>query len=187
MFDVDDGQSAAAIAILDSCLLPAAASSPVDACDATSLLWRLAATGMDVQDRWIRLSDAFARHWQPGFWPYLDMHAALAHRRADQPQRAAQLAHSVAVRAAAGDEPARRARLITLPFLRALDTALAGESQGDACAAGPLRALLEAAGGSRLQMQILASLPHERAPHARTAASRSTRAYAGGGDVDHYR
>ena len=79
MFDAEDGNVASALGILDAWLLPASAGSATDACDAAALLWRLATDGVDVEGRWRKVSDAFERTMTPGFWPYVDLHAALAH------------------------------------------------------------------------------------------------------------
>ena len=84
MFDAEEGNVASALGILDTWLLPASARSPLDACDAAALLWRLATDGVDVEGRWRKVSDAFERTMTPGFWPYIDLHAALAHFSADQ-------------------------------------------------------------------------------------------------------
>ena len=84
MFDAEDGNVASALDVLDAWLLPASAGSPLDACDATALLWRLAADGVDDEGRWCNVSDAFERTLTPGFWPYVDLHAALAHLTAGE-------------------------------------------------------------------------------------------------------
>jgi hypothetical protein len=46
--------------------------------DATALLWRLYLEGTPVGDRWQPLADAWARTLSPGFYPFNDMHAAMA-------------------------------------------------------------------------------------------------------------
>ena len=155
MFDVEDGQTASALALLDNCLLPAARQSPVDACDATSLLWRLASPDIDTGARWQALSDAFERKWQPGFWPYVDMHAAIAHMRAGQPQRSLQLARSIELCAAQDSPSAWRARQVTIPFLQAV-AQWQGQDGDAATTVDGLRPMLRAAGGSRLQMEVFA-------------------------------
>jgi hypothetical protein len=156
MFDVEDGHTASALALLDNCLLPAARQSPVDACDATSLLWRLASPDMDTGARWRQLSDAFERRWRPGFWPYVDMHAAIAHVRAGQTQRSQQLARSIELCAAQNDLSAGRARQITIPFLQAVAQWQSQDGDAATMTLDDLRPMLHAAGGSRLQMEAFA-------------------------------
>jgi hypothetical protein len=180
MFDVEDGRTESALALLDNCLLPAAQRSPVDACDATSLLWRLASPDIDTGARWRQLSDAFARNWRPGFWPYVDMHAAIAHLRAGDSQRSQQLARSIELCAAQDHPSAGRARQITIPFLEAVAKWQSGD--GDAASARliDLRPMLHVAGGSRLQMKIFANPGEIRAPGRTAPVRMSVPSRAGG-------
>ena len=60
MFDVEDGNVASALGILEHWLLPASADSPLDACDAVALLWRLGTEGVGDEGRWSKVSEAFA-------------------------------------------------------------------------------------------------------------------------------
>lgn len=152
MFDLDVGRADSAISILDGCLLAASDESPVDACDAVALCWRLARAGIDVGDRWSRLSDAFEARWQPGYWSYVDLHAAVAHGEAGKTQRLQVLESAIAACATTGSFAGERARRITLPTLGALDAWLAGDREGAArrLAAAPDR--LREAGGSRAQI-----------------------------------
>lgn len=188
MFDVEDGRIAPAMNLLDTCLLPAARHSAVEACDATSLLWRLASQDVEIGDRWQQLSDDFERTWQPGFWPYVDMHAAAAHVRAGNLQRSQRLIRSVEVSAAQCGQSAWRARQVTLPFLHALLMWHAGNRTTAATALTGLRTVLHAAGGSRLQLDIFA-MPGGTTASSRTASmplATVAPAY-GGGHVHHYR
>jgi hypothetical protein len=89
--------------------------------DATTLLWRLADEGVDVGNRWFSLSDAIERPWQPGFCPYVDLHAAMAHLRAGQRLRADRLMRSVELGAAENHPSGIRTRNVTMPLLRAID------------------------------------------------------------------
>jgi hypothetical protein len=118
-------------------------------------LWRLADEGVDVGNRWFSLSDAFERPWQPGFCPYVDLHAAMAHLRAGQGLRADRLMRSVELGAAENHPSGIRTRNVTMPLLRAID--VWGGSDRHAASGAPtnLRPLLDAAGGSRIQMQLL--------------------------------
>jgi hypothetical protein len=120
MFDAEDGDAASALAILDKWLLPAGESSPIDACDATGLLLRLSAQGLDDAGRWRRISDALERNLIPGFWPYVDIHAAIAHHAAGKPQRVQRLFTAISTRAKGADHAGHRARTVTLPTVRAL-------------------------------------------------------------------
>ena len=46
--------------------------------DATALLWRLHLEGQAVDGRWRQLADAWGRVLTPGYYPFNDMHAAMA-------------------------------------------------------------------------------------------------------------
>jgi hypothetical protein len=157
MFDLDEGRAAPALRILDTCILPAAMRSPVDACDAVSLLWRIGAEDDNVDGRWRQLSDAFEVHWQAGFWPYVDLHAALAHLRAGQREPFASLLRGAAEFARGNNTVATRARDITLPLLRTLAADNDAIRSRAATAIAGLGPLLDSAGGSRLQLGVFAS------------------------------
>ena len=154
MFDVESGHAARALATLDDVLIPCAADSASDACDATSLLWRLEIDGLDPGRRWSALSDCWAAQTAPGFWPFLDLHAAITFNLAGDYRRANALECAVA-RCARGDTPvARTARAVTLPGLRGIESFAAGAY---ADAAGTLRTLrrsVEQIGGSHAQQEL---------------------------------
>jgi hypothetical protein len=187
MFDVDDERTASALAILDTCLLRAAQTSPVDACDATVLLWRLAAKGLDVGNRWLSLSDAFERIWQPGFWPFVDVHAAMVHLRAGNGLRADRLARSVEIYAAENHPIAIRARKITVPILRAINVWNSGHHRAALAPRKDLRSLLDCIGGSRVQTQMFANLQNEAVPREHEPSSPIPLRLAGEDHVNHYR
>ena len=140
MFEVQEGKFEAALGILDDWLLPGSDASPIEACDATGLLWSLAEKGVPDGGRWRRLSDAFERTLTPGFWPFVDLHAAVAHFAAGQQARLLRLVDSLGRCAERDDFAGRRARTVTLPGLHAL---LAGAHPS-----------LAAAGGSRVQLEL---------------------------------
>ena len=154
MFDVESGHAARALATLDELLIPCAADSASDACDATALLLRLEIDGLEPGRRWSALSDCWAAQAAPGFWPFLDLHAAIAFNFAGDCRRAKVLECAVA-RCARGDTPAARtARAVTLPGLRGIESFAAGAYED---AAGSLRALqrsLEQIGGSHAQQEL---------------------------------
>jgi len=140
MFDAELGDFASALAILDQWLLPASESSTLEACDATGLLWRLTMEGVDDAGRWKRISDAFERQLTPGFWPFVDVHAALAYHAAGEPGRLRRLVAAIEQCAKNADHAAHRARTVTLPALRAL---LSGRQPS-----------LLGTGGSRIQLGV---------------------------------
>jgi len=140
MFDVDAGNVGSALGILDEWLLPASDDSPIEASDATGLLWRLAEEGVPDGGRWRRLSDAFERTLTPGFWSFVDLHAAVAHFAAGEQARLMRLIDALGRCAERDDFAGLRARTVTLPGLHALFTGG--------------RPSLADAGGSRIQLEL---------------------------------
>jgi hypothetical protein len=173
MFDAEEGNIASALAILDGWLLPAIAQSPLDACDAAGLLWRLAIEGVDDGGRWRKVSDAFDEATTPGFWPYVDLHAALAHLSAGEEIRAQRLAQAIERCAEGADYAALRARHVTLPGLQALDAWADGRYGEAAELLARLRPFLADAGGSRVQLEVFKSIEDEAATRRRALPSES--------------
>ena len=163
MFDAVQGNIAPALRILDAWLIPASAKSPLDACDATDLLWQLSTEGVDDKGRWCKVSDAFDRTLTPGFWPYVDLHAALAHLAAGQKARAQRLARAIEHCAQGENYAALRARHITQPGLRALGAWAEGRYGDAARLFAALHPLLGDAGGSRVQLEVFKSIEREAA------------------------
>ena len=161
MFDAERGELESALAILDDWLLPLCAASPLDACDAVGLLWRLVLAGVDPGERWPALSDAFEHATTPGFWPYVDLHAAFAHRNAGSEARAQRLAAAIERCVCGSDYAALRARLVTQPGLQALDAWADGRYADAARMLGELRGFIADAGGSRVQLELFASIERE--------------------------
>lgn len=161
MFDAEAGDLASALGILDGWLLPASAASALDACDAAALLWRLTIEGVGDEGRWSSLSDAFERTVTPGFWPYVDLHAALAHLTAGKQARARRLAHAIEGCAEGDSYAALRARHITRPGLQALAAWAEGRYGEAAELLARLRPFLGNAGASRVQLQVFESIERE--------------------------
>lgn len=154
MFHVEQGNYASAMGILDGWLMPASAQSALDACDATALLWHLHEEGGDDEGRWLRLSDAFERAVTPGFWPFVDLHAAIAHAAAGQHARFQQLTRAVDRYAEGRDFAASRARSITQPGLRVLQAWAEGRYGQAREQWNALRAMLSECGGSHVQLEL---------------------------------
>ena len=161
MFDAEDGNVASALRIFDTCLLPASAQSQLDACDAAALLWRLATDGFKDEGRWCSVSDAFEQTLTPGFWPFVDLHAALAHLSAGKHERFQRLLQTIERSAEGKDYAALRARYITQPGLQALGAWAEGRYGEAASLLASLRPFLGDAGGSRFQLEIFKSIGRE--------------------------
>ncbi|HKQ26253.1 MAG TPA: hypothetical protein VJT81_17525 [Burkholderiales bacterium] len=161
MFDTEAGNVASALGILDAWLLPASVGSPLDACDATGLLWRLAIEGVHDEGRWCKVSDAFERTMTPGFWPYIDLHAALAHLSAGKHARAQRLVDAIELYAQGSHYGALRARRVTQPGLQALGAWAEGRYGEAAGLLARLRPVIAEIGGSPLQLEVFKSIEHE--------------------------
>jgi len=153
-FELAAGAPERALATLDQHLIPAAFLSASSTADATALLWRLQLDGFDPGWRWRVLSNCWKAHSSPGFWPFLDLHAGIAFNAAGSFDRALRLERAVAVCAATDSDRARRARLLTLPGLRAIE-AFVAEAYGTASVAlGALRPALDQLGASQAQISL---------------------------------
>jgi len=181
MFDLENGDSRSALSILNEWLLPSSATSVLDACDATSLMWRLDRAGVHTGRRWGKLSDAFDQA-APGFWPYIDLHASLAHSLARRPERAGRLALAVEECARGTSYAALRAREITLPGLAAFGALADGRLDEARRMFARIAPLLSEAGGSRAQLEIFYrvgdQLPRSLAAPKRRGLKRSHTARA---------
>jgi hypothetical protein len=178
MFDAGEGNVASALGILDTWLLPASAGSAPDACDAAALLWRLATDGVDVEGRWRKISDAFERTMTPGFWPYVDLHAGLAHFSAGQKARAQRLVHAIERCAEGSGYSALRARHVTRPGLRALGAWSEGRYGEAAELLAGLQPVLGDVGGSRVQLEVFKWIEHEAVRRQRAGQCRQPRPQA---------
>ncbi|HEX4985546.1 MAG TPA: hypothetical protein VFV71_05665, partial [Burkholderiales bacterium] len=176
MFDAMEGNLVSALGIADGWLLPAGTHSVLDACDATALLWRLATLGVDMGNRWSLVSDAFERNVTPGFWPYVDLHAAFAHWNARQPERLRALARAIDECAEESDYAALRARHITRPGLQALQAWTDGRHDQAIELFAGVRPRLGQMGGSRVQLEIFSSIEQEAVRRARRHGEQARRA-----------
>jgi len=164
--------TASALSILDTWLTPGVTRSALDACDVTALLWRLSTDGVDVASRFRTVSDAFEESVTPGFWPFIDLHAALAHVCAGDHARASRLAQAIARCAKVGDYSGVRARHITQPGLAALSAWAEGRYGEAAVLLAGLRRILSCGGGSRVQLEVFKSIEREAVRRHRARGNR---------------
>ena len=147
-----------------------AAGSASDACDATALLLRLEFDGLEPGRRWSVLSDCWAAQAAPGFWPFLDLHAAIAFNFAGDHCRANAFERAVA-RCARGDTPvARKARAVTLPGLRGIESFAAGAYEDAAGTLRTLRRSVEQIGGSHAQQELFDRMLREAERRLRSSS-----------------
>jgi len=183
IFELDSGKHEHALEILDRWLLPASHDSLLDACDATTLMWRLELEGLDAGKRWQRLSDAFDQS-TPGFWPYIDLHAGFAHLQAMHISRAHRLRTAVRACTRGDDYAALRARKITLPGLNAMWTRAIGQPAKASDMFAALQPLLAEAGGSGAQLEIFYRFASKSAAHSSCAPPAWSRRHFAGGNPE---
>jgi hypothetical protein len=153
-FELASGRASRALAALDNWLMPSASGSVSVAADATALVWTLQLDGGDPGSRWSLLSDCWEAHHSPGFWPFLDLHAAIAFNAAGHLDRAQRLADAIAAYACADTQRARAARVVTLPGLRAIQAFAAGAYASACGALHALRPAIDQLGASHAQVAL---------------------------------
>ena len=161
VFELEAGRLDAAIELLDDWVLPHAADSAQDAADATALLWRLEREGLEAGPRWEFLSDCWQARGGFGFWPYLDLHAAVAFHAARHPHRAVTLEAAVSARALAPDQIGERARYITLTGLRGVRHFAHAAYPEAVHWLGRLQHVAKAIGGSSAQIDVFTRMLRE--------------------------
>lgn len=170
-FEVALGERARALAVLDHLLIPESATSASSAADATTLLCRLQLDGIDPGSRWQALSDCWDVHSVPGFWPFFDLHAAIAFNAAGHFDRAQRLARAITAFARADSHAAHLARTVTLPGLHAIE-AFAAEAYASAYVMlQALRPALGQVGASQVQVSLFDRIRVEAKRRCRRAAS----------------
>ena len=168
MFELESGHPARALDILDESLMPHATHSASDAADATALLWQLEVDGVDPGRRWSLLSDCWAMHASPGYWPFLDLHAAIAFSAAGHTPRAQSLARAISACARRQAGAARAARVVTLSALRAIEAIAAGAYAEVRDILRGIQPALERIGGSHAQHELFRRMFTEAGRRLRT-------------------
>ena len=126
--------------------------------DASSLLWRLHLEGAPVGDRWQPLADAWSRILVPGFYPFNDMHAAMAFVGAGRLGLADELVTSLQhiVEEGRGDSTGRSmTSAVGLPVCRSLVAFGRGDDTGFLDHYLPVRERLHQFGGSHAQRDAM--------------------------------
>ena len=122
--------------------------------DATALLWRLHLEGTPTGDRWRSLADAWARSLEPGYYPFNDMHAAMAFVGAGDLARAHDLLAALEHCVDAGDTSTTAwamASTVGLPICRGLVSFAEGSYEVVLDELLPIRGRVHEFGGSHAQ------------------------------------
>jgi hypothetical protein len=171
MFELESGNPERALAILDDALMPRAAGSSSDAADATALLWRLGLGGAEAGGRWTTLSDCWAVHAAPGYWPLMDLHAALSFSAAGHGLRTRALERAIAARVGCGERAVSEVHVLTLSGLRAVETFVDGDYARARRMLVELQPMLQRIGGSHAQLDLFRRMYQEAGSHLRGTGS----------------
>jgi hypothetical protein len=107
---------------------------------------------------------------RPGFWPFVDLHAALAHVSSGRHHRMRALVEAIEQAGNGSSFAALRVRHVTLPGVRALDAWATGRYGDTARLLARLHPILPAAGGSTVQLEVFRQIAREA--RRRAAAQR---------------
>jgi len=126
--------------------------------DASALLWRLHLEGEAVGDRWQSLANAWGRQLTPGYYPFNDMHAAMAFIGAGDLERARDLVADLEVLIEKGDRETTgwvMTSRVGLPVCRSLVAFGDGAYEQVIDELWPVRARLHEFGGSHAQRDAM--------------------------------
>jgi hypothetical protein len=138
--------------------------------DATALLWRLHLEGSPVGDRWQPLAEAWARCLSPGFYPFNDMHAAMAFVGSGDLARAHELVSDLEHFVETGDQTTTSWRMtanVGLPVCRSIVQFGTGEYRLVVDELLPRRERFHEFGGSHAQRDAIERTLLESAIRAR--------------------
>jgi hypothetical protein len=155
LFKIALGEDKAALALFDEQVWPNESKAALELVDASSLLFRLQLSGVDVGARAERVASAWDDPIQRGYYAFNDAHAAMAYVAAGRLIEVRYLLRDLEQRVAEHDSNAHMTRDVALPFTRAL---LAFAEQRDAEVVEtllPLRQLAQRFGGSNAQRDVI--------------------------------
>jgi hypothetical protein len=122
--------------------------------DASALLWRVHLEGLPVGGRWQPLAEAWARSLSPGFYPFNDMHAAMAYVGSEDLNRARELVSDLERFVDVGDKATTgwaMTATVGLPVCRSIVSFATGEYPQVVDELLPIRDRLHEFGGSHAQ------------------------------------
>ncbi len=155
LFLLEAGDVAGALSLHDSTLHHEGSEDvALELLDATALLWRLHLEGTPVGDRWRALADAWARCLSPGYYPFNDMHAAMAFIGAGDLARAHDLVAALERFLDTGDRSTTgwaMSAAVGLPICRGLVSFAQGSYEAVLDELLPLRGRVHEFGGSHAQ------------------------------------
>jgi tetratricopeptide (TPR) repeat protein len=120
LFHLELGQYEAALALYDGPIRATQRPLCLSLTNATALLWRLDASGVDVGDRWPELADLWQGHADGKCLVFGDVHAAMAELRAGREGLIERRLEAMRETAASGCEAAPLYRKVGIPIVEGL-------------------------------------------------------------------
>lgn len=146
---------ASALALYDGPIRGGRSAIAVDLVDASALLWRLAASGIDVGDRWDELSEAWEAHADGHLYPFNDWHAAMAHLGAGKAGHVARILARYREASDADREASAWARETGLPLIEGFAAFHRGDYETAVEALADARHVANTFGGSHAQRDVI--------------------------------
>jgi tetratricopeptide (TPR) repeat protein len=180
LFHLDLGEHERVFELYDQRIRPVQTQVALEMVDASAMLWRLHARGIDVGSRWQPLADAWRPIAEEGFYAFNDCHAVMAFAGAGD-FAAAERSVAALERAARGEGTnALMSREVGLPFANGMIAFARGQYDRAIDELSKIRAHANLCGGSHAQRDIIpltlieAALRGGRLPLARAIAAERT-------------
>src|SRR5690606_11231906 len=109
------------LSLYDNAIHPKPTGVAMELVDGAALLWRLHLRGVDVGKRWDDVADSYEPWAADGYYPFNDMHAAMAFVATERWDLLATVIQTLAARSADSDSGARQIREVGLPVARAIE------------------------------------------------------------------
>ena len=171
LYLLEGGDVAGALAIYDRVLHHDGSQDvALELVDASSLLWRLHLEGEAVGDRWGSLAQAWGRQLTPGYYPFNDVHAAMAFIGAGELERGRALVSDLEAVVEKGDRGTTSwvmTNTVGLPVCRGLVAFGNGDYVRVIDELWPVRTRLHEFGGSHAQRDAVERTLLEAAIRAR--------------------
>lgn len=156
LFHLDLGDTGAALALFDSQISAGGFGQALELVDGAALLWRIAALGQDVGDRWSLVRQNWAARAGDGYYAFNDMHVMMAAAATGDDALAHEVVAALKLAAAGTGTNAMMSREVGLP----VTLGFAAFGQGEYAAALdlllPLRGKANRFGGSHAQRDVIA-------------------------------
>ncbi len=155
LYHLDLGQIDRVLELYDTAIRPRPSEVALELLDATSLLWRLHLSGIDVGERWREVAGAWEPMAEDGYYVFNDMHAMMAFVADGRAAAASRLTAALERRIAGTDTNAMMTRDVGLPVCRAIAAFAAGDYATTVDLLLPVRPIAHRFGGSHAQRDVL--------------------------------